>query len=108
MTSSVDSFASMAASCERGTGHLPPLPTDLYKHVMLAGLFSSHARDLGGFAFPKRSRRVRGYTPRPEREIDFAFQIVIPAHCLLFRTGIDDRFVLDAVFPPRISLGSFS
>src|SRR5262249_50706067 len=45
-------------------------------------------------------------TPRPERETDSAFQIVIPAHCLFIRTGIDDSFVVDAIFPDRISLGS--
>src|SRR5262249_49992007 len=86
-------------------GHLPPLPTDLYKHVMLAGIFSGHAQDLGGFSFPERRDGVCGDTPRPERETDFAFQIVIPAHCLFIRTGIDDSFVVDAVFPHRISLG---
>jgi len=46
-------------------GHLPPLPTDLYKHVMLAGIFSGHAQDLSGFPFPERRDGVRGYTPRP-------------------------------------------
>src|SRR5436305_15287600 len=56
--------------------------------------------------FPERRDGVRGYTPRPEWERDFAFQIVIPANCLLFRTGIDDCFVVDAVFSHRISLGS--
>src|SRR3954467_1719555 len=86
--------------------NLKPLPTDLYKHVMFAGIFSGHAQDLGSFAFPERRGDVRGYTPRPERETDFAFQIVIPAHCVLFWTSIDDRFVVDAVFPQRISLGS--
>src|SRR4051794_39278536 len=70
---------------------------------MLARILSGHAQDLGGFTFPERRDRVRGYTPGPERETDLAFQVVIPAHCLLFRTSIDDRFVLDAVFPHRIS-----
>src|SRR3954454_11226915 len=72
---------------------------------MLAGIFSGHAQDLGSFAFPERRGGVRGYTPRPEWETDFAFQIVIPAHRLLFWTSIDDRFVVNAVFPQRISLG---
>ena len=36
-----------------------------------------------------------------------AFQIVIPAHCLLIRTGIDDSLVVNAVLPHRVSLGSF-
>ena len=35
-------------------GHLPPLPMDLYKHVMLAGIFGGHAQGLGGFPFPER------------------------------------------------------
>src|SRR3954465_6390422 len=72
---------------------------------MFAGIFSGHAQDLGSFTFPERRGGVRGYTPRPERETDFVFQIVIPAHCLLFWTSIDDRFVVNAVFPQTISLG---
>src|SRR4051794_26360901 len=71
---------------------------------MLAGIFSGHAQDLGGFPFPKRGDGVRGYTLRSEWEADLAFQIVVPAHCMLFRAGIDDRFVVDAIFPGRISL----
>src|SRR3954451_13174870 len=73
---------------------------------MLTGIFGGHAQDLGGFTFPERRDGVRGYTPRPERETDFAFQIVIPAHRLLLRTSIDDHFVVDAVFPHWVSLGS--
>src|SRR5581483_9253787 len=41
-----------------------------------------------------------------EGKTDLALQIVIPAHCLLFRTGINDCFVVDAVFPSRVSFGS--
>jgi hypothetical protein len=74
---------------------------------MLAGIFSGHAQDLSGFTFPERRDGLRCDAPRRERKTDFAFQIVIPAHGLLFRTGIDDRFVMDAVFPHKISLGSF-
>ena len=51
------------------------------------------------------ARQHCGDTSCPERETDLAFQMVVPAHCLLFRTGINDRFALDAVSPDRISLG---
>src|SRR5664279_2265125 len=74
---------------------------------MFARIFHGHAQDLDGLARPERRDGVRGDTPRPERETDLAFQVVIPAHCLFIRTGIDDRFVVDAVFPLRVPLGSF-
>ena len=35
---------------------------DLYKHVMLAGIFSGHAQDLGGFTFPERRDDALGVT----------------------------------------------
>ena len=51
------------------------------------------------FTLTKWGDGVRGDALRPERKGDLAFQIVIPAHCLLFRSGIDNRFVVDAVLP---------
>ena len=36
---------------------------------------------------------------------DFVFQIVIPAQGLLFRSGIDDSFVVDSVFTNRVFFG---
>ena len=66
-----------------------------------------HAHDLDGFTFPERRDDLRSQALRLERETDLAFQIVIPAHCLLIRTGIDDSLVVNAVLPHRVSLGSF-
>jgi len=42
----------------------------------------------------------------PGMGADLTFQVVVPAHGLLFRTGVDDRFVVDAIFPRWISLRS--
>ena len=74
---------------------------------VLAGVFRRHAHHLDGFAFFERRDVLRGDTPCLEGEADFVFQVVIPAQRLLIRTGIDDSFVVDAVFPHRVSLGSF-
>src|SRR6185369_11644816 len=65
------------------------------------------AHDLHGFAFPERRDDLRSQALRLERETDLAFQIVIPAHYLLIRTGIDDSLVVNAVLPLRVSLGPF-
>ena len=39
--------------------------------------------------------------------MDLGFQVVIPAQGLLFRSGVDDTFVVDAVFPDGIFSGFF-
>ena len=67
-----------------------------------------HAKDLDSFTLPEWRDTVRGDALRPERKTDLAFQIVVPAHCLLFRAGIDDGFVVDAVFADRVSLRASS
>lgn len=53
MASLVDSSGSTACSCERGTVVFP-LPTDLHKHVVLAGILEGHPQDLDGVTLPKR------------------------------------------------------
>ena len=68
---------------------------------MLAGVVRRHAYDLDGFTFPERRDDLRSQALRLERETDFVFQVVIPAQGLLIRTGIDDGFVVDAVFLDR-------
>jgi len=41
-----------------------------------------------------------------EGEPHFVFQVVIPAQSLLFRSvSVHDGFVVDSVFPDRVSLG---
>src|ERR1700723_4704388 len=84
-------------------GHLPALPSNLDEHVVLAVIFRPHANHFDGLTFPERRDDICSDTLRPERETDFALEIVIPAHRLLFRCGIDDGFVLDAVFAKRVS-----
>ena len=74
---------------------------------MRAGVVRRHAHDLDGFAFPERRDDLRSQTLRLERETDFVFQVVIPAQRLLIRSGIDDSFVVDSVFPDRVFLGLF-
>ena len=56
---------------------------------------------VGPRRLPLSERRdcIRGETLRPEWEADLTFQVVVPAHGLLFRTDVDDRFVVDAIFP---------
>src|SRR6516162_9562241 len=87
--------------------HLPPLPADLDKHVVLAGILFGHTQDFGGFTLAERRDSLRGDAPCLEWEADLALQIVVPAHGLLFRTSIDDCLVVDPVFSNRVSLGSF-
>src|SRR6516165_11314256 len=91
----------------KGNGHLPPLPTDLHKHVVLAGILFGHTQDLGGFTLAERRYGLRGDAPCLEWEADLAFQTVVPAHGPLFRTSIDDCLVVDPIFSNRVSLGSF-
>jgi hypothetical protein len=43
---------------------------DLHEHVVLADIFSGHAYDLGGFAFPERRDILRGNTSRLARRAD--------------------------------------
>ena len=87
---------------KKRSGHFPALPTDLHKHVMFTRTFHGHAQDFDGLALPERRTRVCGDAFRRERETELAFEVLIPAHCLLFRSCIDDGFVLDAVFANRI------
>ena len=68
---------------------------------MRAEVVRRHAHDLNGFTFPEWRDHLRSQALRLERETDFVFQVVIPAQGLLFRSGIDDSFVVDSVFPDR-------
>lgn len=72
---------------------------------MRADVVRRHAHDLNGFTFPERRDDLRSQALRLEREADLAFQVVLPAQGLLFRSGIVDRFVVDAVFPNRVFSG---
>src|SRR5438477_10034865 len=64
-----------------------------------------HAHDFNGFTSPERRDDLRSQALRLEWKTDFAFQVVIPAQGLLFRSGIDDSFVVDSVFPDRVFSG---
>jgi len=71
---------------------------------MLANVVRGHADDLNGFTFFQWRDHLRSQTLRLEQETDFIFQVVIPAQGLLLWSGIDDGFVVDAVFPDRVWL----
>src|SRR5437764_1231060 len=72
---------------------------------MRAGVVPRHAHDLNGFTFPERRDDLRSQALRLEWKTDFAFQVVIPAQGLLFRSGIDDSFVVNSVFADRVFSG---
>src|ERR1035438_1968757 len=99
MASLVDSSGSMISSCEKGTAISGPCQR------ICTSMSCSHAsstamrRTSTVSPFPERRDGVRGDTLHPERETDLAFQVVMPAHSLVIRTGIDDRFVVDEVLP---------
>jgi len=73
-----------------GDGDLSFVPAYLYEHVMFASVFGSHSNDCDGFAFSQGRARVRACTFCREREADAAFEVVLPAHRLLFRAGVDN------------------
>ena len=78
------------------------MPADLYQDVVLAGIRTTSMVSplwIGDTAFVATQLAWNG-------RLDLAFQIVITSHGLLFRTGMYDRFVVDAVFSNRVSLAS--
>jgi hypothetical protein len=49
---------------------------------------------------------VGGDALRRKRKVDFAFQVVIPTHRLLFGTiGVRDGFFVNPIFPDNVSAG---
>ena len=81
------------------------LPSHPDEHVVRADVVRRHAQDLNGFTFPERRDDLRSQALRLEWETDFVLQVVIPAQGLLFRSSIDDSFVVDSVFPDRVFSG---
>ena len=68
-----------------------------------ADVFGSEAADFYRFSFPQRRSGLNADALRLERKMDLVFEVVIPAHGLLFRAiRVDDRFVLDSLFPNGI------
>jgi len=84
------------------------LPSDQDEHVMRADVVRRHAHDLDDFTFPEGRDDLHSQALRPEGKTDFVFQVVIPAQGLLFRSSIDDSFVVDSVFADRVFAGFFS
>jgi len=69
---------------------------------MRADVVRRHAHDLDDFTFPEGRDDLHSQALRPEGKTDFVFQVVIPAQGLLFRSSIDDSFVVDSVFADRV------
>src|SRR5215218_1652419 len=85
------------------------VPVHLDEHIVLAFLHGCHADHLDLFSHLQRRGGSPGSTPCKEGEVDFHFEVVIPAYGpFLFVVGIDDGLHGDPMLSGliRFDLGS--